>query len=63
MGTRWLEDPAEGERLVDPLARLGGAVSRMLDGLPPAAAPPPGRSTPPPPPWSCPTPPSPGAAW
>jgi hypothetical protein len=43
MGTRWFEDPAEGERLGDPLARLAGAVSRMLDGLPPAAAPPPGR--------------------
>ena len=40
---RWFEDPAEGERLGDPLARLAGAVSRMLDGLPPAAAPPPGR--------------------
>jgi hypothetical protein len=43
MGMGWFEDPAEGERLGDPLARLAGAVSRMLDGLPPAAAPPPGR--------------------
>ncbi|HSO56244.1 MAG TPA: hypothetical protein VL330_26660 [Actinomycetes bacterium] len=44
MGTRWFEGPAEGERLGDPLARLAGAVSRMLDGLtPPAAAPPAGR--------------------
>jgi hypothetical protein len=50
MGTRWFEDPAEGERLGDPLARLAGAVSRTLDGLPPAAAHPPGGSTPPPPP-------------
>jgi hypothetical protein len=45
MGTRWFEDPAEGERLGGPLARLAGAVSRMLDGLPPAAAPPSGRNT------------------
>jgi hypothetical protein len=50
MGTRWFEDPAEGERLGDPRARLAGAVSRTLDGLPPAAAHPPGGSTPPPPP-------------
>lgn len=32
---RWFEDPAEGERLGDPLAQLAVAVSRMLDGLPP----------------------------
>ena len=44
MGTRWFEDPAEGERLGDPLVRLTGAVSRMLDGLgSPAVAPGTGR--------------------
>ena len=63
MGTRWLEDPAEGERLVDPLARLGGAVSRMLDGLPPAAAPPPRAVDAAASALVLPTPPSPGAAW
>ncbi len=44
MGTRWFEDPAEAEPLGDPLVRLAGAVSRMLDGLaPPAVAPASGR--------------------
>jgi hypothetical protein len=44
MGTRWFEDPAEGERLGDPLVRLTGAVSRMLDSLgSPAVAPGTGR--------------------
>src|ERR671912_2129326 len=43
MGMRWFEDPAEGERLGDPLAQLAVAVSRMLDGLPPPASAPPGR--------------------
>ena len=64
MGMRWFEDPAEGERPGEPLARLAGAVSRMLDGLaPPAVAPASGRVDAAASAVLLPHPPSPGAAW
>jgi hypothetical protein len=63
MGMRWFEDPAEGERLGDPLAQLAVAVSRMLDGLPPPASAPPGRVDAAASAVLLPHPSSPGAAW